>query len=136
MSRDWRPNELFEVNRFNKEKEGRDFRDMRITIRYNGKEFPRFSEEQYAFMKNYPELWLLCPELLCHCREKMTDEKVRDRVLSRIESEVAKAEEGDATDETVKKWFDGELEPGYYMDENTEAFGNYLWECYEAEKCK
>ena len=135
MSRDWTPRELYGVDNYYRHNGKDSLRDIDWKIVYNGEEFPIKTEEEKQYGLRHSELDFLFHNLYDIYKKFPNNEKEVDEVLDDVEKSVV-AVENDSTYnakyvpfETVKKWFDGELDDAFY-------YSNYNHSLLKDEICK
>lgn len=128
MSRDWTPKELILAEAEIEKKDGTRIRD--IHFRIDGMQEKEWKEEEKRneAAKKYPNLSFLWQNHLLQILEKH-EGNTRLQDIEDTVRELADADRKDGPDVTVKPeldfvklWYEGKLRPGYYMDENDDAF--------------
>lgn len=122
MSKDLKPCEMLELA---KALHMASMFDLKWIIHRDGYEdVPMHTEEQIAYSHKFPTLAICGPTIV----ERMQRyEGEADELLLMVEDIINNKPVDDA--ELVNmttRWFRGELQPGYYMDENTGEFLHYL----------
>ena len=126
MSRDWKP---YEWDLAHKEIPQLDPLNNNITIKYNGEEKPLHDEEEFELFKTYSHLRLCGLDFLLRCKyEGITDSEKGRQILHEVENILnheIKEEYRDLADK-VDLWYQGQLVPGHYMDNNNEELVSYI----------
>ena len=122
MSRDWTPVELDAAHK--------QFPEMRkslekgnMTIAYNGETYEMYSDEDRENFKIFPHLALCGLDFLMTCQHKgIMSNKKGIKLIADVEK-VINGEDIDNKEfaDKIKLWYQGQLEPGYYMQNNNAA---------------
>lgn len=124
MSRDLTPRELDIIQ---KELDLENI-TSNLVIKYGDIEVPAYTEEQQELSKSYPKLGMCGFDFLSMCKEKgILSTKLGKILIDEVEQVISG---GDITykeyKETILEWYDGELEPGYSMENNNIALVEYI----------
>ena len=96
-----------------------------IKICYNGQEMPLYSEEDIALSRKYPNVGLFGFDMLRLCKDILSTEQGQE-LMNKVESCFSGSCDDRKLYEKTMAWYDGQLEPGYYMENNNIAFADYL----------
>ena len=124
MSRDLTPRELDIIQ---KELDLENI-TSNLVIKYGDIEVPAYTEEQKELSKSYPKLGMCGFDFLSMCKEKgILSTKLGKILIDEVEQVISGC---DITykeyKETILEWYDGELEPGYSMENNNIALVEYI----------
>ena len=139
MSRNWTPREMYFVDLSIQQRDGHSMRnglfDM-VFVSAHGDKVPFIQEEEKKILSMFKELGFLFSDNL-YSLWLSTEEhpRKRKRVLMETEIEIGKIIEADKKqrdlgvfDETLVKWYLGELDSNfYYSDYNNELLQEYLF---------
>lgn len=131
MSRDLRPIEMYSMSKSLNETEDVIAVANSLKFGYKDDPFPVYSEEQQALHYKYP--YLTMTEIgevdLWWRRGNLEPVEYLDRCIREM------VENNNIIDQTVEKWFAGELDTGFYYREwNTKLLNDYLEEKFSCEK--
>ena len=122
MSRDWTP---FELDAAHKQ-----FPEMRkslekgnMTITYNGETYEMYSDEDRENFKMFPHLSLCGLDFLMYCKNRGITASPKGIELIKDVEKVINGEDIKDKEfaDKIKLWYQGQLEPGYYMQDNNSA---------------
>ena len=120
MSRDWTPREWDIVH-----KADPCLRDMIgkvVFIADDGTKTSLTSEKELMAYKMFPHLKLVGLDIIAMCAKNgILDTEDGLAIVGRIEDILNGKEDDSDFAEKVRSWYDGELQPGYYMTENNHA---------------
>ena len=123
MSRDWTPKEWDIVHQ--QDPGLREHFNNFVYVDPDGNEIPIVSKEQKEQFESFPKLNLIGNSFLNMCsNEGILNSPVGNKVIRMIENilnGVNYGSEFKEFEEKVNLWYDGQLDPGYYMDNNNEA---------------
>ena len=126
MSRDWPPKILHQAIKMYPELA--DGVQSLVFVDTKGNETPMYSDEEKEIARTYPNLGGFGVEFLLCCKEKgVFSSEIGRKLIQEVEDmfTIGYIEDKDFND-TATKWYNGELEPGYYMEANNEAFAEYI----------
>ena len=96
-----------------------------VLIDSEGNEVPLISKEQKEQFEQFPKLNLVGNSFLNMCsNEGVLNSNIGNKVVRMIENILLGTNYGSnfkEFEEKVNLWYNGELDPGYYMDNNNEA---------------
>ena len=122
MSRDLKPYEMYSLSL----SVDPDFHFLNTVWKLKDQEIPMYSEGEKEIIKSYQYFGRTAPSLLLKLYEAFADngkleelKKVEKRLEEYIETGNQEA------DLVLVQWFQGTLAPGYYREENDEAFFEY-----------
>ena len=99
-----------------------------LMITYNGITKPAYSEDQKNIGRKYPRLNRFGFDMLMRCKNSgiFNTQKGTD-LIQQVENYFNDIyiEDKDLSTK-IQLWYEGQLEPGYYMGYNDEAFVNYI----------
>ena len=123
MSRDWTPKEWDIVHQ--QDPGLREHFNNFVYVDLDGNEIPLISKEQKEQFESFPKLNLIGNSFLNICsNEGILNSPVGNKVIRMIENILNGVNYGSnfkAFEEKVNLWYEGQLEPGHYMDNNNEA---------------
>ena len=123
MSRDWTPKEWDIVHQ--QDPGLRNHFNNLVLIDSDGNEVPLISKEQKEQFEQFPKLNLVGNSFLNMCsNEGILNSNIGNKVVRMIENILLGTNYGSnfkEFEEKVNLWYNGELDPGYYMDNNNEA---------------
>ena len=123
MSRDWTPKEWDIVHQ--QDPGLRNHFNNLVLINSDGNEVPLISKEQKEQFEQFPKLNLVGNSFLNMCsNEGILNSNIGNKVVRMIENILLGTNYGSNFkdfEEKVNLWYNGELDPGYYMDNNNEA---------------
>ena len=123
MSRDWTPKEWDIVHQ--QDPGLRNHFNNLVLIDSEGNEVPLISKEQKEQFEQFPKLNLVGNSFLNMCsNEGVLNSNIGNKVVRMIENILLGTNYGSnfkEFEEKVNLWYNGELDPGYYMDNNNEA---------------
>lgn len=127
MSRDWTPREMYFADVEHFDEHGCYLHDMSIHMQVGEKKMEIGAKAHPSVYKKYPNLcFLFSSENMYHLSKMKGSNEVLPFIEEELQNILILQEK--APDSPVKKWFFGKLEPGYYMDENRDAFHRYIEE--------
>ena len=136
MSRDFTPRERYMVSM----KMDPSYFMLNIKVKYGpaDEEKSLFSEEEKQVILHYPIFGRAAPELLLSLKkEGEKDPEKMNVLLYTVEDDLKTYGDGidemkDEIDPTLKKWFDGKLDPSfYYREDNDRLFKDHLMEQFK-----
>ena len=123
MSRDWTPKEWDIVHQ--QDPGLRSHFNNLVLVDSDGNEVPLISKEQKEQFEQFPKLNLIGNSFLNMCsNEGILNSNIGNKVVRMIENILLGTNYGSnfkEFEEKVQLWYNGELDPGYYMDNNNEA---------------
>ena len=119
MSRDLTPREVHIIQR----QHPLDVAEIKIC--YNGQEMPLYPEEDIALSRKYPNVGLFGFDMLRLCKDILSTEQGQE-LMNKVESCFSGSCDDRKLYEKTMAWYEGQLEPGYYMENNNIAFADYL----------
>ena len=126
MSRDWPPRMILESTKIYPELA--KLTDTLMLVEKNGDTTPMYSDEEKEIAHKYYNLGICGFDVLMDCKRLGVFKSEKgQQLMQQIEDIIANnTSEDRELEEITKKWFNGQLEPGYYMDDNNEAFVQYI----------
>lgn len=123
MSRDWTPKEWDIVHQQDPGLR-KHFNNIAI-IDKDGNEFPLTTEPEKEQFEQFPKLNLIGNSLLVMCyNEGILNSTIGNKIVRMIENILCGVNYGSdfkEFEEKVNLWYNGQLDPGYYMDNNNSA---------------
>ena len=125
MSRDLTPRELDTIQ---KRMNMPNIVDDLVLVNADGTESPAYSNEDKILSHRYPKLGMFGFDMLSECRDNgVFDSKIGCEIVQQIEDHFNGKEISDIDlRNKVIAWYDGTLQPGHYMTENTQAMADYI----------
>lgn len=109
-----------------------------LMIEYKGETKPAYSDEQKEIAHKYPNLGICGFDMLMLCKELgILKSELGQQLLQQVEDmlNAGYIKDKDFHD-IANRWFEGNLEPGYYLEDNDRAFAYYLKERIENSEKK
>ena len=129
MSRDWKP---FENWLFHKEMNIPSLFESNIVWHVKKEdgtfeEFPLHSEQDKVLGTKFYHFGIAGPSVITALNKTGYFDELGQTIAQQVEDLLnGKESEDKEFNQTTLAWYQGELDPGRYMDDNTEAFINYL----------
>jgi hypothetical protein len=94
---------------------------INMTWELNGQSYPMYTEEEKTWIVKFPKLGAFGFNFLKQCRQLGVFHLVHI-----VEDYFNGVEVDKDLAETAQKWYEGQLESGYFMEQNDIAFAEYL----------